>query len=248
MGADACLHLLDDRAFYDQVVPAFTRLVNDGTLGGGLAEVAQGCELELRGAGRADLAAHCTHLTSRLAWTGDPAGATMLDSWERRRCQREDCPSAPTCPLQHDTDDLDSLLLLFSAAVEAHCSDEVFLARTIDVTFVAPALDAGNVRQDAPARMLLTALGRRGYVLGYSFGGAGEGVHGWLDADEARALAAALSPLPLPLPLPPPRADALQALTSRPDTDDMPALVLARIRAGCERAADVGRGVAWINH
>jgi hypothetical protein len=237
VGADACLHILDDRAFRDWLVPAFKRLIVDGTADVRLADLARSHYLTLPTKGESQFARLCGRLTEDLAWSGDPRGTSMFDSWAQRG------------GLAEISDEAEALLFLFNEAVVHLCSNETFLARTIDVTFVEPVLEALGVSAQAPARRLLTALGWRGYVLGYRLGGAGEGAHGWLDADETRALALELECLPLPPPRPPP-SPLHQPPPEEASTDegDLPALVLSRISLVCRQAIDAGRGVAWINH
>jgi hypothetical protein len=81
-------------------------------------------------------------------------------------------------------------------------------------------------------------------VLGYSYSPAGEGVNGWLDADETRALAGA--PADLPVPEHEPTFFGVRALYER---DDVPyeAKLRAAIKTISALAVREGRGLVWIN-
>jgi hypothetical protein len=48
--------------------------------------------------------------------------------------------------------------------------------------------NATEFYDDTPTRVLLRRLGRRGFVVGYGFSN-GDGIHGWLSADETSELA-----------------------------------------------------------
>jgi len=120
-----------------------------------------------------------------------------------------------------------------------------FLGRSIDVFWYWKLLDGMGVRSDDPIRSLLTALGRRGYVVGYRWTISTEGIHGWLGPEEASQLGQRLFALPLPVYE---HSFATMAAFKKAGNDtSFQALSLSYVGTVCRMASKEGKGVLWGN-
>jgi hypothetical protein len=216
MGADARLFVFDYELYRTTIVPVFLHLMRDRTAGNLLLKLIEAYRHDLdfpEGLGHLlderpplDLAAHCTYLDSELAITriftrpkGDYAG-----SWEARACRCTSCPARKSCPFQLAEDGQlnlamdDSLRLLQSAIAKRCLGAGQFLGRSVDCFFYWDTLDRLGVAATHPIRLLMERLGRRGFVIGYAGSTGTEGIHGWLNPIETKALAGHLFALDLP--------------------------------------------------
>lgn len=216
MGADARLFIFDHELYSGRVVPAFLRLLRDGSMDDWLPEPHRRhlAELGLENCvpaqsiifGSIDLLKYCTNLDDELAVREfDESPQSLYDcDWETRACRDGNCPARGHCPFHvkgaHSTGAVEELLRLLRIAVVERCLGAgQFLGRSIDSFFYWDTLDQLGVPAADPIRALLVRLGRRGFVVGYEWTVGTDGIHGWLRPEEAKTLAERLFALDLPL-------------------------------------------------
>lgn len=215
MGADARLFVFDYELYRTIVVPAFLRILRDGSVDGWILNLYQAHmdELGLEGQvvsestvwGSIDLLRHCVYLDEDFG-VRDRMGlmGSLYDfGWEGRSCASEDCLGRTTCPFHprggHSIRAVTDFLDLLHLSVTKRClGPGQFLGRSIDCFFYWDTLEQLGVSSDNPIRALLERLGRRGFVVGYNGMIGTDGIHGWLSPDETRALAEGLFALNLP--------------------------------------------------
>ncbi len=216
MGGDARLFIFDHELYRGRMVPAFLRLLRDGSMDDWLLEPYRRhtAELGLENCiptqstvfGSIDVLKYCTYLDDELAVREITEGPQSLYDcdWETRACRHGNCPARGHCPFHfaggHSAAAVDGLLRLFQLAVVDRClGTGQFLGRSIDSFFYWDTLDNLGVPAADPIRTLLERLGRRGFVVGYEWVAGTDGIHGWLQPEEAKALAERLFALDLPL-------------------------------------------------
>jgi len=216
MGADARLFLFDYELYQGDVLPAFLRLIGDGSADDWMLELHR---MHTDGVSFNECLAHhsatlapveilkyCTYLDSDLAVrkiVSEPHN--LYDcGWETRACRSGDCVVRERCPFHflegpQQTIAVDYLLRLFQMVVADRClGPGQFLGRSIDCFFYWETLDELGVAPADPIRLLLQRLGRRGFLIGYEFVAGTDGIHGWLRPDEAKELAERLFAFDLP--------------------------------------------------
>jgi hypothetical protein len=230
MGSDAFVYVFDHARFVSEVVPAILALLRTGELRPILGALipwhlpwlgeGEGTWGDWGPFGGADLARDCTYLrATELAFEG-PVADSWWDGWEERACRSSECPSGTRCPyhIQQDGPDrqVDVVSELFEHAVARHClsQDEgQFVGRSVNSGYYRDLLDRYTARQSDAIRRLLHALGTRGRVTAYGFANS-DGIHGWLDPIETRALHTALGALDLLKTEPSDSFEAMRALHS----------------------------------
>src|SRR5258708_13856841 len=127
MGADARLYIFDYSVYRDSVVPAFLRLLRDGSREEWLREIYRADRerwidrtdgYDFNRFGGVDLLTHCTYLDSEFALRSRMPPASLYDyGWESRTCKSSPCPVRDRCPLLAREDkhagDPEELLRLF---------------------------------------------------------------------------------------------------------------------------------------
>ena len=204
MGSDARVYVFDHERYVREVVPVVHEWLRTLHLDDPLDAtfVAYQSDDGLQPTPGTDLAAHSTTLGADLRFVGEPnAGHAWFDGWEPRRCRSETCPSRATCPWHQERFNVGQVandLIEWLVVKNACLGDRAFVGRTTTVGNYAELLDAVGHPAGSRLRELLDALGSRGRVIGYQWQSYGEGIHGWLDADEATELVAELDTLDLP--------------------------------------------------
>jgi hypothetical protein len=215
MGADAFIFIFDYSAYRTEVVPAFVNILNDGNTPPWVAEIHREYQGSIYGefpppdepplTGGVDFRTNCTHLDSEFASLLPTYLGSLYDSdWTHRSCRSDECPDRGQCPLVHrggraSTAEAERLLGLLQIVIARRClGTRQFLGRSIDVFWYWDLLDDLGVKSTDPIRNLLINLGRRGYVAGYKWCIGTDGIHGWLNPNEAAELAERLFALPLP--------------------------------------------------
>jgi hypothetical protein len=251
MGSDAFVYVFDHASFVEQLVPAILGLLRTGHKVPALADLwYHDTDDPWPYLGSVDLARDCSYLRiTDLAFEGLPSSPTPWDDrWSERACRREACPARTKCPL-FDGHDVyaDAVTWLVTHAVPVHHVGAArFVGRSVSIAFYDSVLHEAGVPESHPVRDLLRALGHRGRVIGYGFG---NGIHGWLDPGETRALAEHLHALPLPRY--PATLEAMDAVMPGPHT--FPAgfqfkhVSLSFVRTIAEIATQQQRGILWGN-
>jgi hypothetical protein len=255
MGSDAEVYLFDDNHYTQTVVPALRQLLLTGQPEPWLAHLMDKHGLAFESSVGTDLLRHCTYLDQDLAWTGTHDSPELwFASWDVRACASVRCPARHHCPLHHTQlwDRAEQVHALFAAAVAHSClGDSQFVGRTMSVAAYGELLTQRGILPHHPLRLLLRRLGQRGWVLGYAWCGSAEGIHGWLNAEETRALAHYLSTLLLPDY--PPAFVAMEAFRPRKPgpyrhpTASFPELSLSFVRTVATIAIQERHGILWGN-
>lgn len=132
-------------------------------------------------------------------------------------CASLACAHRSRCPLHgagQDRCDAEALMTFLRETISSTCASEpTVLGRHAQWYDVIDwhAYESGREVSDADEHVLahheelalLLRLFKRGAAIGWADGGYGEGLLGWLDADETRRLAATLAVLPPDAPTPP---------------------------------------------
>jgi hypothetical protein len=268
MGADAEVYVFDDRAYLAQVVPFFRRLLQHGLGHPALNEVMDRLRpdvggivryiwKELRGLEPIDLDAYCTYLGDDLRLLTPTADlfeklASHEDEWEDRACRLKDCPASVSCPFFNEDHArrADPLSSLFQSVVSQFClGDSQFVGRSFNVFDYDQVLRKNAVPWDSELGQLLAALGVRGAVVAYGFGGT-EGIHGWLSHEETGRLARLLASIPLPALEP--SFDALRRTRKlgegyHAEGWEWEELSLGFVRTVAVIASGSGKGLLWGN-
>jgi hypothetical protein len=212
MGSDANAYVFNHAHFISQVVPALRRLLLSGELEpwlGSITNLRSGYTFDAGLLHGTDLLRYCTYLTADLAPQNFRTILGIhhphLQGWDARACLSEDCPARSSCPFhklvpQTIVEELHSVI---EAAVVSRCLNtaplhRLFVGRTMNAADYMELLDRWSVPAGHAVRVLLGKLSVRGFVMGYQWTLSGDGIHGWLDADETRQLLDDLSRLPLP--------------------------------------------------
>jgi hypothetical protein len=202
MGSDAEVYIFDHARFVTEVVPMVRTLLATGVVEPDVAALARELDRDpLPSLGGADLARDCTYLrVSDLALEQrvdrkDP----WRDRWELRACTSVVCPSHVHCPFHlARRDATEDVISLIEALVVDRClGPSQFVGRSVNVGYYRDLLQPSVFDEQHPLTPLLDALGRRGRVMGYTFANS-DGIHGWLDPDETRALVRHMASLHLP--------------------------------------------------
>ena len=207
MGADAGIFVFDYAKYRAEVVPGFARFLRDGVAAEWMRDVLREWteQDEYRPAitevmGAVDLGAHCSYLGEDWSVAVPVAGSRNLyeRGWETRACRSDGCVARGRCPFHSSGGRaVEDLLFWFQKCVTGRCLGEgQFLGRSVDCYFYWETL--GELGAQDRVRELLELLGRRGFVVGYSWTVGTDGIHGWLDPAETRELGERLFALDLP--------------------------------------------------
>jgi hypothetical protein len=266
MGSDAQVFVFDDARLREEVVPDLVRLLRTGVPDGWLAELIERVEgqagwdegwrsllLPHLRARPTDLARHCTWLGPDMRLVGDElARAERRHDW--RPCPSGTCQERHQCPL-HEGTDLglnEAFNGLFEAGVAERClGPSQFVGRSWSSVQYLDLLDELGMAAGDPLRELLWALELRGGAIGYRFAD-GDGIHGWLTAEETADLAGRLAALPLPGYAP--TFETMRGFGGPTGGGPYelpgwtwPALSLSFVRTVATIAARDGKGVLWGN-
>lgn len=259
MGSDAEAHVFDHERYISLVVPAVRSMLLTGRVEDWLRKIllrAQENDLVDRSVvgllGGADLARDCTYLNADLSIAQPLSGNTIwFDEWNERACSSSQCPSHTRCPFHMDGPAcIAEVSFIIEQAVAWTCLDgSQFLGRSFNTGRYHELLCSSGIEQTHPLRKLLDALGMRGWVMGHQFSNS-DGIHGWLDVEESRALHTLLGNLPLPT-----MQESFQAMQAMrmydgymvPEGATWEALSLSFLRATAGIAVKQGRGILWGN-
>jgi hypothetical protein len=255
MGSDASVYVFDYARYRREVVPVVQEWLRtlqfidpiDATF---VAD--EGTQFGRPIAGT-NLVADSTTLGADLRFLGEPnQGDEWFDAWSARRCASSTCPSRTTCPWhQEETGPGNTANALIEWLIgKAGCLGErAFVGRTVTTGQFAVFLDACGFPPATRLRQLLDALGSRGRIVGYMWGGSAEGIHGWLDGGETRELAGELDGLELPdVGSTPDEVEAdRRARLRRSDPGSFEPWSLAVLRAVARMAQARGHGLLWGN-
>jgi hypothetical protein len=215
MGADAKLFLFDYELYRESVVPAFNRLMCEGSMDQWLLGLLETHEdepgfRERVAASKGFVPSRfwdcCAYFDSEFGLTKTFAGpeGDYNGSWEARACRDSDCPLRDTCPFHEIQGEqlnpvVDDWMRWLEKAIVHRClGPGQFLGRSIDCFFYWDILDEQGIPLTHPIRVLLERLGRRGFAIGYGGSLGTEGIHGWLSPAESKALADHLFSMDLP--------------------------------------------------
>ena len=170
MGADACLFVFDYAKYRAEVVPGFAGLLRDGVAAEWMRDVLREWteQDEYRPAITEVMGA--VDLGAHCSYLGEDWSVAVPVAGSRN---------------------------LYEKCVTGRCLGEgQFLGRSVDCYFYWETL--GELGAQDRVRELLELLGRRGFVVGYSWTVGTDGIHGWLDPAETRELGERLFALDLP--------------------------------------------------
>ncbi len=264
MGSDAEVYVFDDARYREEVVPGMLGLLAGrppawlsalGELDPEQDEV--GVVLAYARRNPIDLARYCHYLQKDLSFEAEAPEESWRVGFEGRTCRSTMCPERARC-LFHSTQakkfagPVECLNAVLERAVAQLClGASQFVGRTVNAAeSYNNLLTELGVPAASPTRILLQRLGRRGFVVGYGFSN-GDGIHGWLSADETSELARRLGDLELPRYEP--TFAAMEAFRSRkPGLYERPgvsfkALSLSFVRTVAVIAQAARRGVLWGN-
>lgn len=216
MGNDARVYVFDDARYREEVVPGILELLagrppawlptlrdRDQELGA-LFEEEVGAVLVHVRRNPIDLARYCRYLQEDLGFDGEAPEASWRVGFEGRACRSIECSERTRClfhwaQAKNLGSPIESLSVLLERAVARLClGSSQFVGRTVNAAeYYNDLLTGFGVSAVDPTRVLLQRLGRRGFVVGYAFSN-GDGIHGWLSADETAELARRLGDLELP--------------------------------------------------
>jgi hypothetical protein len=264
VGNDARVYVFDDARYREEVVPGMLELLA-GRPPAWLPALPEldtereevGAVLEHARRSPIDLGRHCHYLQKDLGLEEEAPEASWRAGFEARACRSTTCPERTRCPYHWAQADklgspVESLNFVLERAVARLClGASQFVGRTVSAAeFYSDLLTELGVAGADPTRVLLRRLGRRGFVVGYGFSN-GDGIHGWLWADETSELVRRLSDLDLPRYEP--TFAAMEAFRPRkPGPYECPgvsfkALSLSFVRTVAVIAQAERRGVLWGN-
>jgi hypothetical protein len=215
--SDAYIYVFDLDAYREEVVPAFQQLLREGTTADWVIETCQE-DLEMNGlegtanfpnpppAPLIDYTRHCTYFDGDFAVTHISHIPAPLHTanWSERACASATCPVRKRCFFHRDHPGGEKkayqIARLFRMCVSDTCLDQgQFLGNCMDFYGYWELLDKLGVPPESPVRTLLERLGRRGFLFGFQCPHSTDGIHGWLNAEEARQLSDGLFALDLPM-------------------------------------------------
>jgi len=259
MGSDATIYIFDAEHYSVEVASGYRQFLRDGCATSWLQAdmasfVAAGYEWNFDDYGGVDFVRDCTYLNREFAYTNR---VNHRSPWEERTCKSLTCDSRQGCPYHNSGTggDVESLNILFEGSVMSRCcGNGQFVGRTFNTSLYGDILSTFDIRSDNKIVSLLDKLGGRGYVVGYQWANT-DGIHGWLDSQEAYLLAEELYSLPLPIF--PESFEAMEAFRfldrlggafyEAPHGYEFKHLSLAYVRTLCAIASKTSMGVLWGN-
>ena len=201
MGFNSEVFIFDYDVYRNDVIPFFYDLLRTSVVPEWLQIILDKTHrrFEIEDLPATNLEQYCTWLEACLAWTGSYENINMVEAgWDERVCRSTDCPEINHCPFHQGRTGApaENLLRLLEITVSLRClGPSQFVGRSRVPDRFRDSLSEMNASCDLES--LLSKLGKRGFVIGYRWGG-GEGIQGWLTPSETTELAWHLEHLPLP--------------------------------------------------